>query len=36
MSLQKSLDTSAGFGPGKFADDVASFAVTEMVMRGLV
>ncbi|MDP4178295.1 MAG: OAM dimerization domain-containing protein [Bacillota bacterium] len=31
--LAKELGYDAGFGPGKFADDVASFAVTEMVKR---
>lgn len=31
----KELGYDAGFGPGKFADDVASFAVTEMVKRKL-
>ncbi len=34
--LAKELGYDAGFGIGKFADDVASFAVTEMVARGLV
>jgi beta-lysine 5,6-aminomutase beta subunit len=34
--LAKELGYDAGFGPGKFADDVASFAITEMVERGLV
>ncbi len=33
--LAKELGYDAGFGPGKFADDVASFAVTEMVKRGM-
>ncbi|MEG0771790.1 OAM dimerization domain-containing protein [Clostridium sp.] len=33
--LAKELGYDAGFGPGKYADDVASFAVTEMVARGL-
>lgn len=33
--LAKELGYDAGFGPGKFADDVATFAVTEMVKRGL-
>lgn len=33
--LAKELGYDAGFGPGKFADDVASFAVTEMVKRKL-
>lgn len=31
--LAKELGYDAGFGPGKFAEDVASFAVTEMVGR---
>lgn len=34
--LAKELGYDAGFGPGKYADDVATFAVTEMVSRGLV
>lgn len=34
--LAKELGYDAGFGIGKFADDVASFAVTEMVNRNLV
>lgn len=34
--LAKELGYDAGFGPGKYADDVASFAVTEMVARHLV
>ncbi len=29
------LAYDAGFGAGKYADDVASFAVTEMVKRGM-
>jgi beta-lysine 5,6-aminomutase beta subunit len=33
--LAKELGYDAGFGPGKYADDVATFAVTEMVRRGL-
>ncbi len=33
--LAKELGYDAGFGPKKFADDVASFAVTEMVKRGI-
>jgi len=33
--LAKELGYDAGFGPGKYADDVATFAVTEMVARGL-
>ncbi|MCB2294379.1 cobalamin-dependent protein [Clostridium algoriphilum] len=31
--LAKELGYDAGFGPGKFAGDVASFAITEMVKR---
>ena len=31
----KELGFDAGFGAGKYADDVASFAVTEMVKRGM-
>ncbi|MDO5062667.1 MAG: OAM dimerization domain-containing protein [Peptostreptococcaceae bacterium] len=31
--LAKELGYDAGFGPGKYADDVASFAVTEMYNR---
>ncbi|MEG1257293.1 OAM dimerization domain-containing protein [Clostridium sp.] len=34
--LAKELGYDAGFGPGKYADDVASFAITEMVARNLV
>ncbi len=33
--LAKELGYDAGFGPKKFAEDCASFAVTEMVRRGL-
>lgn len=33
--LAKELGYDAGFGPGKFAEDVASFAVTEIVKRKL-
>ena len=33
--LAKELGYDAGFGPGKFAEDCASFAITEMVKRGL-
>ena len=33
--LAKELGYDAGFGQGKFADDVASFAVTEMEKRGM-
>jgi beta-lysine 5,6-aminomutase beta subunit len=32
--LAKELGYDAGFGPGKFAEDVISFAITEMVRRG--
>ena len=32
--LAKELGYDAGFGAGKFAEDVASFAVTDMVNRG--
>lgn len=34
--LAKELGYDAGFGPGKYADDVASFAVTEIVARNLI
>jgi len=33
--LAKELGYDAGFGPGKFADDVASYFVNEMVNRGM-
>lgn len=33
--LAKELGYDAGFGPGKYADDVATFAVEEMVRRNL-
>ncbi len=33
--LAKELGYDAGFGPQKYAPDVASFAVTEMVKRGM-
>lgn len=33
--LAKELGYDAGFGAGKFAEDVATFAVTEMVKRGM-
>lgn len=33
--LAKELGYDAGFGPGKYADDVATFMVEEMVRRGL-
>ncbi|SUY48494.1 D-ornithine aminomutase E component [Clostridium putrefaciens] len=34
--LAKELGYDAGFGPGKYADDVATFSVTEMVERNLI
>ncbi|WP_459129100.1 lysine 5,6-aminomutase subunit beta [Guggenheimella bovis] len=34
--LAKEIGFDAGFGPGKYADDVASFAVLEIVKRGLM
>lgn len=34
--LAKELGYDAGFGPGKYADDLATFALTEMVNRGTV
>lgn len=34
--LAKELGYDAGFGPGKYADDVASFAVQEVVLRKLI
>jgi beta-lysine 5,6-aminomutase beta subunit len=34
--LAKELGYDAGFGPGKYADDVATFIVEEMVKRNLV
>lgn len=34
--LAKELGYDAGFGPGKYADDVASFAVHEVVRRNLL
>jgi len=34
--LAKELGYDAGFGPGKFADAVACFAVTQIVERGLI
>lgn len=34
--LAKEIGFDAGFGPGRFADDVASYAVTELVARGMV
>ena len=33
--LAKELGFDAGFGPGKFANDVATFCVKEMVRRGI-
>ncbi|MEG0804787.1 MAG: OAM dimerization domain-containing protein [Lachnospiraceae bacterium] len=33
--LAKELGYDAGFGAGKFAEDVATFAVTELVKRGI-
>ena len=33
--LAKELGYDAGFGAGTYADDVASFAVAEMVKRGM-
>ena len=33
--LAKELGYDAGFGSGTYADDVASFAVSEMVKRGM-
>ena len=33
--LAKELGYDAGFGPGKFAEDVATFAVTELVKKSL-
>jgi len=33
--LAKELGYDAGFGPGKFANDVATFCVKEMVRRGM-
>ncbi|HNW35390.1 MAG TPA: cobalamin-dependent protein, partial [Candidatus Ozemobacteraceae bacterium] len=33
--MAKELGYDAGFGPGKYADDVASFAVNDIVRRGL-
>ncbi len=33
--LAKELGYDAGFGPGKYADDVASFAVNDIARRGL-
>ncbi len=34
--LAKEIGYDAGFGPGKYADDVASFAVNEIVNRNLI
>ncbi len=36
FELAKELGYDAGFGAGKYADDVATFAVTEMMSRGLI
>ncbi|WP_410374599.1 hypothetical protein [Clostridium tyrobutyricum] len=33
LAKELGLGYDAGFGQGKFADDVATFAVTEMVKR---
>lgn len=33
--LAKELGYDAGFGPGKYADDVATYALEEMVARGM-
>ena len=33
--LAKELGYDAGFGPGKYADDVATYAVEEFVARGM-
>lgn len=33
--LAKELGFDAGFGPNKYAEDTASFAVTEMIKRGM-
>ena len=33
--LAKELGYDAGFGPGKYADDVATFILKEMVERGM-
>lgn len=33
--LAKELGYDAGFGPGKYADDVATFILKEMVQRGM-
>ena len=35
MDKAKELGYDAGFGPGKFANDVATFCVKEMVRRGI-
>ena len=34
--LAKELGYDAGFGTGSFAEDVASFVVTEMVKRNMI
>ena len=36
LELAKELGYDAGFGSGKYSEDVASFIVTEMIRRGLV
>ena len=33
--VAKELGYDAGFGPGKYADDVATFILKEMVQRGM-
>ena len=35
VDLAKELGYDAGFGPGKYADDVATFILKEMVQRGM-
>lgn len=34
--LAKEIGFDAGFGPGRFADDLASYAVTELVARNMI
>jgi beta-lysine 5,6-aminomutase beta subunit len=34
--LAKEIGFDAGFGPGRYADDVASYAVTELVARNMI
>lgn len=36
ISLAKELGYDVGFGPGKYADDGATFVLKEMVERGMV